>query len=286
MAQFDVEDLTPIFGAEVRGLDPGGGFGAEERRTLRALFDDRGLLLFRDVDLSYEFQVLLTNVLIGVDEPGPMDPYYVSNKEEGGGAPFGRLPFHSDMMWVENPVQALSLYAVEVEGPSAETMFVSATHAWETLPDQLRTRVEGLRAVHGNQSGSALRDDGGDGEVLLSTFEEAETIEKPVALRHPRTGRTIVHVTPMMTQRIAGLPDSESEQLLSELFAHLYRPEGIVHHDWRRHDLVVWDNLATQHARGEVKLNAGERTLRKAFAPLPSRSGPARRPTFTKAAVA
>ncbi len=285
MAQFDVEDLTPTFGSEIRGLRPEDGLDEEARQTLRAAFDARGLLLFRDVQLSYEFQVLVTNVVIGVDHPGPMDPYYVSNKEEGGGAPFGRLPFHSDMMWVENPVQALSLYAVEVNPPTSETMFVSATHAWETLPGDLRARVAGLRAVHGNQSGYALRDDGGEGEVLVSTFEKAETIEKPVGLRHPRTGRTILHVTPMMTQRIAGLPDDESEELLSELFAHLYRPDGIVHHDWRRHDLVLWDNLATQHARGDVKIDAGERTLRKAFAPLPSMRGPARRPTFTKAAV-
>jgi taurine dioxygenase len=79
-----------------------------------------------------------------------------------------------------------------------------------------------------------------------------------------------------MTARIEGLSDDESEALLEELFAHLYRPEAVFEHDWRQGDLVVWDNLAAQHARGNVKLQGPERTLRKVLAPVQRVEGLAR----------
>ena len=47
-----------------------------------------------------------------------------------------------------------------------------------------------------------------------------------------------------------------------ELFEHLYRPENIYEHRWRMGDFVMWDNLACQHARGEVS-NVGPRTLQR-----------------------
>ena len=51
---------------------------------------------------------------------------------------------------------------------------------------------------------------------------------------------------------------------------HLYRGEGIYEHDWRKHDLVAWDNIAIQHARPNVTLEGPERTLRS-FRCLPPR---------------
>lgn len=46
------------------------------------------------------------------------DPLYVSNKRADGGAPYGRLLFHSDTMWSDDPIEVLSLYAIEVEQPA------------------------------------------------------------------------------------------------------------------------------------------------------------------------
>jgi taurine dioxygenase len=40
-----------------------------------------------------------------------------------------------------------------------------------------------------------------------------------------------------------------SAELLKELFATLYAAERRYEHIWRRGALVIWDNLAIQHAR-------------------------------------
>jgi taurine dioxygenase len=71
-----------------------------------------------------------------------------------------------------------------------------------------------------------------------------------------------------MTQRIEGMELDESEDLLEELFAHLYAPENTLDHQWRERDIVFWDNLAVQHGRPNIKIDGPARTLRKIGLPI------------------
>src|SRR5689334_13838944 len=163
MAILQLRDLTPAFGTEITDLDPHAALAdADTCRDLRALFDTRGVLVFRDLDVDQPTQANLVRMLIGLGPLAPGetgsarpagDPFYVSNKEPDGGAPFGRLLFHSDMMWSEHTFQVLSLYGVEVEQPASPTIFASAAHGWSTLPDDLRAKVAGLSAVQGHAEG-------------------------------------------------------------------------------------------------------------------------------------
>jgi alpha-ketoglutarate-dependent taurine dioxygenase len=280
MTKPQIRNLHPMFGAEVVGFEPGSPLDEATCRTLRNVFDERGLLLFRDLDIDLAYQNYLSQMLIGTDPasidtsvvPDNVPEYYVSNKEERGGAPFGRLLFHSDMMWSENAFQLLSLYGSRVEQPAVPTLFVSATHAWDTLPDDLRARVKGRLAVHGHDA--TYRKRGGENsDVLVSKFAVNETAQLPIGHRHPRTGRTMLYICQQMTQGIADASEEESEELLEALFEHLYSPEDkVLAHHWREGDLVLWDNLALQHARPNVSIEGPTRTLRKTFAPPPPRS--------------
>jgi len=91
----------------------------------------------------------------------------------------------------------------------------------------------------------------------------------PVAHRHPRTGATLLYVSQGMTKEIVGLSIDESESLLDELFAHMYAPGNVCEHEWQRGDLLMWDNLAVQHARPHVSVEGPVRTLRKVAWPIP-----------------
>ena len=283
MAQsLEVRDLHPGFGSEVIGLDSHAEIDGETARFLQDLFDERGLILVRDPALSLEFQTLLSNLLIREAPPAaspdtPRDPYFVSNKEEGGGAPFGRLLYHSDGMWLERPFQLLSLYAVHVEPPVTPTSFVSTVHAWATLPAELRARVEALHVEHGHDATYQRGD--GDDDVLVATFREEESNVTPIGHRHPRTGATMLYASQMMTKRVVELSPAESEALLEEIFQHLYTPENTLDHIWQDGDLVLWDNLALQHARPNVTREGPVRTLRKVFAPAPVITAKTHRPT-------
>jgi alpha-ketoglutarate-dependent taurine dioxygenase len=285
MVELQTRKLHPEFGVEVIGLEPRVPLDPQTIDALRKLFDDESLLLFRGLDADVAFQAYLSYALIGMEPPARgatpiMDPereYFVSNKEPGGGAPFGRLLYHSDLMWREDAFQVLSLYGVEVEEPSLPTMFVSTAHGWESLPDDLRARVEGRFAEHGQDASYQQRSGGEDDEVLTSKFAVDERVKLPIGHRHPRTGRTLLYVCQQMTHGIADLP--QGEVLLEELFQHLYAPERVFEHHWRKGDLVIWDNLALQHARPNVKAEGPARTLRKTFAPIPQMMA-TQRPVF------
>ena len=289
MGDFEHRDLHPAFGTEITGLDAVAALDDEATSAeLQRLFDTRGVLVFRDLDADEVTQANLVRRLIGhpdlAEGESPSgrangSTFYVSNKEPEGGAPFGRLLFHCDMMWSEHTFQVLSLYAVEVEPPVAPTMFVSAADGWNTLPDDLRARVESLSVVQGHAEHERRRA-GDDPDVLITSFENLPTRVTPIGYTHPRTGETLLYVSQQMTQSVEGLDPDEGEDLLEELFAHLYRDEAVYEHDWRNHDLVAWDNIAVQHARQNVTLEGPARTLRKIYAPLPPRDANPKRPTF------
>jgi taurine dioxygenase len=171
-------------------------------------------------------------------------------------------------MWADNPVHVLSLYGLEVEPPVVPTVFTSSAHAWDTLPDDLRARVEGKHAVHATGQRDRGKEPGG--ELLQPIREKQQSTTKPLGNAHPRTGRTLLYACQMMTDNIVELPADESEELLEDLFAHLYDKKIIWRHDWRQGDLVLWDNMAMQHARLDVDKDGPVRTLRKVIAPKPN----------------
>ena len=272
MADVVVRELTAAFGVEVSGVDLHAPLDDETCRVLRDVFDRRGVLLFRDVDLSHAEQTRLSKMLILKEDapegtPGPEldDNFYISNRRPDSAAPFGRLQFHADMMWSDQPFQVLSLYGVEVEQSAVPTTFVSEAYAWATLPEELRVRVEGLQALH--TAGDVRRGDMTD--VLLTEVERPPFTVTPIARPHARTGEMVLNVCEQMTKEVVGLAPDESERLLEELFAHLYDPSSRWNHDWRERDLVVWDNLAIQHARQNVLTDGPARTLRKVASPIP-----------------
>jgi alpha-ketoglutarate-dependent taurine dioxygenase len=275
MTKLEIRDLTPAYGSEVIGLDPSSELDDGDVALLQKTFDERSLLLFRGLDIDAEYQQYLVKLVIGHDGPtgdgkdvDAADAFFVSNRQDGGGAPYGRLLFHSDMMWADSPVHVLSLYGLEVEPPVVPTVFTSSAHAWDTLPDDLRARVEGKHAVH--MTGQRERGKEPGGELLQPIRENQHSTTKPVGNAHPRTGRTLLYVCQMMTDNIVELPADESEELLEGLFAHLYDRAIIWKHDWRQGDLVVWDNMAMQHARPDVDKDGPARTLRKVIAPKPT----------------
>ena len=291
MGELEIRELHPEVGAEIRGIDPQIPLDDATLARLREVFDERSVLVFPDFDIDEDFQRYLVFALIG-EEPPPQAPEHdahrgpmlVSNKADGGAAPYGRLLFHCDTMWAESPQPIISLYGVHVDGESAPTQFVSMGAGWDSLPDDLRARVEDMQARHGQEDGG-YPNWGGDDDVQDTYFDQDRSTITPVARLHPRTGRPMLYVSQQCTIEILDLPEDENEKLLMELFEHLYAPQHTLEHHWREHDLVIWDNVAVQHGRGTVDLNGAERTLRKVFGPMTlTDAEKGQLPTFSKVA--
>jgi taurine dioxygenase len=287
--RLEVEQLTPSIGSEVIGLDPGARLDRDTVAVLRDVFDDRGVLVFREVDLDrtqqYRLATILRNVQWTEDDialgAASQDNYWISNRVENAGAPFGRLLFHSDGMWSDQPFEVLSLYGVEVESPTSPTLFASSTHAWELLPDALRRRVEDLRAVHvagPDQFHPSRRERCRDASWVVR--EGAPIVVAPIKKIHPRTGKPVLFVAENHTDEIVGLSTGESDDLVDEMYAYLYGPENVYEHVWRERDLVLWDNIGVQHARPGLELDGPARSLRKVGVPRPVGTDMMKRPGY------
>ena len=152
------------------------------------------------------------------------------------------------------------------------TMFASSAYGWDTLSSELRARVDGLHGLHvsGPEYIHERRRRAFEGELSQAKRDHVPLIAASVENRHPRTDRALLYVSQGMTREIIELGSEESEDLLEELFEHLYRPEHVYEHEWREGDLIVWDNFAVQHARPNVVLEGPARTFRKIGLPVPT----------------
>ena len=171
----------------------------------------------------------------------------ISNiREDGkqiGALPDGEMQFHTDQCHQEQPAMATMLYSVEVPSVGGNTLFANAYRAYETLPHELKRRIEGRKALNAYDYDAAATRRG------TKLREGIPHYWHPIVRTHPATGRKALFVNRLMTVAIEGLSDEEGEAVLNKLFDHQERREFIYEHVWRVNDLLIWDNRCTLHAR-------------------------------------
>jgi alpha-ketoglutarate-dependent taurine dioxygenase len=271
MSALKVKQLDAPFGAEVHGVKLD-ALDEDAVLELQRAFDEHGLLVIRDPELEYPTQQKVVEMLVREDlsSPDELDVQpsaYVSNREEGASSAAGLILFHTDGMWSREPFKLVSLYAVQVDPGASPTRFAGMASAWDSLPDDLRARVEGLHVVQAQGTLRGLQD--GDEKLTIDPNAKGVSRVTPIAQAHPRTGRPVLYVSEQQTREIVEVPGAEGDALLDQLLDHLYQPENMLEHEWRDGDLVAWDNLAVQHARPEVTMDGPARTLRRAVVPPP-----------------
>jgi taurine dioxygenase len=143
------------------------------------------------------------------------------------------------------------LRALEVPAQNGRTLgdthFASTSAAYDALPQSMKKRLEGLMAAQSFEQ--HLVKTGGTGikkEIYATANADREAIH-PLVRVHPVNGRKCLYVTEGYTSRIVGLPEDESRALIAELAAQCIKPEFTYVHNWRQHDLVMWDDCSTQH---------------------------------------
>jgi taurine dioxygenase len=179
----------------------------------------------------------------------------VSNiREDGkpiGALPDGEMHFHTDQCHQAIPAKATLLYAIEIPRQGGNTLFANAYTAYETLPEEIRRRIAGRRALNAYTSDTMLR---------TANYDDAKSSHwHPVVRTHPATGRKALYVNRLMTREIEGLPREESDAILQQLFDHQEQQKFVYEHAWRPGDILMWDNRCTLHARSDF--SAGERRL-------------------------
>jgi taurine dioxygenase len=260
--------LKTPFGARLE-LETDAPLSSREQAELRGLLATHGLLVVQGDEISADRHIELLSALgrVEPDTTGRAMRMEVTNQHDRSTAPQGELVFHYDYAYDPEPIPAISLYAQDVAEGATPTLFASSATVLSRLP---RAMVERLRSHEASHACFLFRPDDPN-----ERSQEPDPILPRGApgwgpahywAHHPVVWKNSLGVETLFvclqhTDRIIGMPRSESDEILGSLYAALYATEEIYEHAWRPHDLVIWDNLTVQHAR--PKPNDRPRTLRR-----------------------
>jgi taurine dioxygenase len=259
-SSMEIVPLSDALGAEIRGLDLSRGIDDATFAKIEQAWHDHLILLFRDQHLSEDDQVHFARrfgALQGRPRPAALraesgevrhpEIMLVSNiRKDGkliGSLPDGEMQFHSDMCYIAKPAKGTFLYAIEIPSEGGDTLFLNTYKAYESLPADIKAKIDGTKALNVFLYGSTSR------EGNKPDFSVHPNYVHPVVRTHPDTKRKALYVNRLMTWSIEGMDEGESTALLNRLFDHMEQPQFIYGHKWRIGDLLLWDNRCTLHAR-------------------------------------
>ena len=261
----DIRPFDAALGAEVHGVDLAQDLDDTTFSAIERAYNDHSVLLYRDQNIdearhiafSHRFGDLEIHVLDQYLHPEHPEILIVSNVMDDdrhvGIYDAGRY-WHTDLSYMAVPSRGSLLYALEVphdaEGdPLGDTLFASTAAAYDALSAGMKHHIAGLEAEFSLANRHAKLVADGDSDAALSDAHQAKAppVVHRVVRTHPITGRKSIYVNEGQTSGIVGLPEDEARNLLHKLCTHCTRPEFVYRHQWRAGDLVMWDNIPTQH---------------------------------------
>jgi taurine dioxygenase len=259
--QFETRPLDDGFAREVVGLRLWEALNAETVDQLRDLWAHHPVLVFRRQALS-EHELAGFSALFGPLErvvrtewASPVVPEVglISNLKDGnahsiGGLGDGEIQWHSDQSYMLNPATGAMLYALELPPEGGTTSWVDLSAAYLGLPDRLKHRIEGERAVFSYVKRLAGYQ-GADRVISAEAKRKTPPVLHALVHTHPVTGKKALYLDSTTTIGIDGMEGAAGSALLDEVYELATRPEFVYRHRWQVGDVVMWDNGFTMHRR-------------------------------------
>jgi len=250
----DIEPLSGVLGAEVRGIDLSRSLASEAIAAVRTAFLDHHVLVFRDQDLTPEQQVAFGRnfgeldthpfVEMNPEHPEVLDVITLPDDRAnfGGG-------WHTDVTFLDEPDLGSILYAVDIPPFGGDTLFANQHAAYEALSSTMQDLLDGLVAVH--SAGPQYAEGGQSTKSKAMKTKNADLadrrVEHPLVRTHPETGRKSLYVNRAFTIGVVGMHRNESKALLEFLFDHAVQERFTCRVKWEPGTLTMWDNRSVQH---------------------------------------
>ncbi len=267
--------LSHALGAEICGIDVSKSMSGAFFGDIYRAFLQYGILLFRDQDISREQHIEFSRRFGELDRhdalPRDRHPRYpellmVTNEPKPDGSPsdtkYTGRQWHSDMSFTTAPSLGSLLRSYAVPEVGGDTLFANMSVAYDALSDGMKALIANLHGVHLSGTRKIANSESG-----VPRADEQRRLNPPVAQPvvrvHPETGKKALYVGEKV-KRFDGMTDEESKPLIDYLVRHATRPEFVYRHQWKKHDIVAWDNRCIMHqALGdfdEAQLRHLERT--------------------------
>jgi taurine dioxygenase len=252
--------ISPIgghdFAAVATGVDLASPIAYAAAESLRCAFQNHPVLIVRTTGLTPVQLIALAGVF-GEPQVQLLDGYRMSatptisiiasdqadTRGDGRKIVFGSH-WHTDDSYLAVPAKATVLYAHIIPRHGGDTLFADTTAAYDALDSPTRAEVLGRRAVHTYLSRRNVSP-----VPTRSAREQAETppVEHPLVRTDPATGWRSLYLNPNRMDRVVGLDDGASDELLDRLIAQATEDRFVYRHVWQPHDVVLWDNGRSMH---------------------------------------
>ncbi|MDE2405928.1 MAG: TauD/TfdA family dioxygenase [Sphingomonadales bacterium] len=289
------DDLS--FGAIIEGVTFETLADPAVRDEINAVFETRGMIVFKGVEPSSKMHVELSKVFGPLKDhptattgrtaedlapgvidmhykPDPIDPAKGEGLVEKDGKVIARYsPWHFDHCYQDELNYAGVLRAPINAPEGGRTGFVDGIDMARIFPKELLAKLENLNVLYTLDTRLSKMRHGVDFVHLTehSTTPAllAEAAKFPRAI-HPAvwtrpTGEKVLHFAGWMAVGIEGHEDEAGHALLDEAVHTLNRLASGSHvywHDWEETDMVIWDNLRMLHAVEGCDAKYERRTLR------------------------
>lgn len=247
----EVRPMDGPLGAEILGVDPRRTLGDDKFAIIRRAMLDHVLIVISELEENHDwlldfgrrFGPLVPHALARYHHPLSSDISIIAANMDSAEArktvkPAGSF-WHSDLSYMAEPSDAIFLYSTRIPSRGGDTIMANMYLAYEALPETMKSRIEGLSALHvwGWNTGGATP----------ALDKELPAAEHPIVRVHPESGRRVLFVSPGYTMKIVGMEERESDDLLAELFEHALKPEFQLRHRWSVNQLAGLDNRASMH---------------------------------------
>ena len=267
--------LSYALGAEVCDIDVAQPMGEAQFGEIYRAFLQHGVLLFRDQDITREQHIEFSRRFGELDRHDSLprdrradhpELLMVTNEPNPDGSPsdtrYTGRQWHSDMSFTTQPSLGSLLRCFAVPEVGGDTLFANMYAAYDALSDGMKKLIAGLHGIQLSGTRKIANEESG----IPRAAEQRRLnppVAQPVVRVHPETGRKALYIGEKV-KRFDGMTEEESRPLIDYLVRHATRPEFVYRHQWRKDDILAWDNRCTMHqALGdfdETQLRHMERT--------------------------
>jgi alpha-ketoglutarate-dependent 2,4-dichlorophenoxyacetate dioxygenase len=261
---FVVQPLHPLFAAEITGIDLRIPPSPDVIQAIDATMDRYAVAVMRDQYFDDDQQLAfaramgpLERTVAIVDEDVRRLKYRemadISNLDVDGSVvarddrrrmfSFGNLLWHSDSSFKATPAKYSMLHARVVPPSGGETEFADMRAAYDALTEAQKSLIEPLVCDHSLVYSRALL---GFDDFTAEEKQLFAPVPQRLVRRHAGSGRRSVYLSSHIGT-IHGWLRPEAMVLIRELMEHATQPRFVYRHQWRVHDLVIWDNRCTMH---------------------------------------
>lgn len=230
--------------------------------AIRELLEERGVLVFKNINFTDEEQVAFTKTLGEFAPERAGDGENISKitldiKENPHSAEYlkGSLYWHIDGTMNDLPILA-SLLSCKVAAPkgTGNTGFCNTYAAWDALPEERKAELKDLRAIHAVWP-TVFYYEPEPSVAKLQGMKRVGENELPLVWKHA-SGRLSL-VLGCTTLSIVGKTPFESAEIIHGLREWCTQEQFSYSHEWDEGDLVMWDNTGTMHRAEAYDLSCG-----------------------------